>query len=778
MEPTTARDLGLELSTAAPPEGAATPELLVQKQGQRVGTIRLHREITVLGRNSNMADEVLEHQSVSRRHAAILHGADSALYIADLGSVHGTFTGSTRLPKKTPVVLADGDVLRFGESSRSYTVQLPPPEKPAMIAPAPRAAQRQQQRPSSDDDEGNETMPPPQHSPSVTEPAAQAPQDAAAERERRRAEIAAVTAQLSAAPTFTRAVPEAAEGGGRNNGGGGEDSDEEEEEEEETPEQRARRTARRLELPLSHEAALKGHRKAVTALSVDPGGGRVATGGTDYTVRLYDFGGMDRHHRAFREVEPEDGHVVVALSHSGTGDRFLACTASAQPKVYDRDGVELAHFVRGDPYLRDMRQTKGHVTSVTCGQWHPSQRNTGLTGSMNGTVLTGSVDGTARVWDLNGPTTFDKLHCKLVLRVKPARIGGKVPVTSVCYDPDARCIAVGGGDGSVRVLPAGGGTGGSTALGSVAEAAHGAGSVVTCVAYHEEGHLLASRGTDDCVRLWDVRKFKEPIRPIDCVRLWDVRKFKEPIRIVRGVGTHMETSNVAFSPDGRTLAVGTNAPPKSTECGGIKFFPVYGAVEEVTEPELQISVAAAGESVVRVLWHPKLKQILASTTGGYTKVLYDPAMSVKGAMMTSQRTHRAATTDYVPDNMVGVIHNPYALPMYREEHTSKRKLAEQARKDPKRSRKPEPPLNGPTGAGGRVSSSTSFTQFVMSNKLLNKPKLREQDPRAELLKVASAAEADPAYFGAFAWNKAPLASKTIDEEAAEFEEEQKRLLDS
>ena len=138
----------------------------------------------------------------------------------------------------------------------------------------------------------------------------------------------------------------------------------------------ARRTAQRLDLPISHEAALKGHVKAVTALSIDPGGGRVATGGTDYKVRLYDFGGMDKHHRAFREIEPDDGHVVVALSHSPSGDRFLCCTGSAQPKIYDRDGLELLEFARGDPYIRDMRQTKGHITIVTGGQWHPTEKQT------------------------------------------------------------------------------------------------------------------------------------------------------------------------------------------------------------------------------------------------------------------------------------------------------------------------------------------------------------------------------------------------------------------
>jgi hypothetical protein len=37
-----------------------------------------------------------------------------------------------------------------------------------------------------------------------------------------------------------------------------------------------------------------------------------------------------------RELTPSDGHPVVALSWSPSGDAFLAVMSSAQPRVYDR----------------------------------------------------------------------------------------------------------------------------------------------------------------------------------------------------------------------------------------------------------------------------------------------------------------------------------------------------------------------------------------------------------------------------------------------------------
>lgn len=50
-------------------------------------------------------------------------------------------------------------------------------------------------------------------------------------------------------------------------------------------------------------------------------------------VKLFDFGGMDKRHLPFREIEPEEGNVVVSISYSGTGHAFLVCTAGSQPKV-------------------------------------------------------------------------------------------------------------------------------------------------------------------------------------------------------------------------------------------------------------------------------------------------------------------------------------------------------------------------------------------------------------------------------------------------------------
>ncbi len=49
-------------------------------------------------------------------------------------------------------------------------------------------------------------------------------------------------------------------------------------------------------------------------------------------------------------------------------------TGSAKIKVYDRDCAERGESLQGDMYIRDAKNTKGHVSPCTYGAWHPSDK--------------------------------------------------------------------------------------------------------------------------------------------------------------------------------------------------------------------------------------------------------------------------------------------------------------------------------------------------------------------------------------------------------------------
>ena len=105
---------------------------------------------------------------------------------------------------------------------------------------------------------------------------------------------------------------------------------------------------------------------------------------------MFDFGGMKSDLRSFRSVEPHSGHPVAALAWSPSGDAWLACAREPRVKLYDREGKGVGETVRGDMYIRDPRNTKGHTAAATAAAWHPHDR---------WTALTAGEDGTLRVWD-------------------------------------------------------------------------------------------------------------------------------------------------------------------------------------------------------------------------------------------------------------------------------------------------------------------------------------------------------------------------------------------
>jgi hypothetical protein len=111
-------------------------KLQVRKAKAAVDQLNLSmRTCYIFGKVPALTDVVLDHGSISRQHAVIIHGkpADLATQpgtacLMDLGSANGTFVGSspTNMKKATPMKpypLTNGMGIRFGQSSRFYVVR-------------------------------------------------------------------------------------------------------------------------------------------------------------------------------------------------------------------------------------------------------------------------------------------------------------------------------------------------------------------------------------------------------------------------------------------------------------------------------------------------------------------------------------------------------------------------------------------------------------------------------------------------------------------------------
>lgn len=475
----------------------------------------------------------------------------------------------------------------------------------------------------------------------------------------------------------------------------GADSDEDGQEEEEE--------ATRHRIPMSNEIVLKGHSKVVSALAVDHSGSRVLSGSYDYTVRMYDFQGMKRDLASFRQLEPFDGHQVRALSWSPTAGFFLCVTGSAQAKIYDRDGLTIGEFVKGDMYIRDLKNTKGHISGLTCGEWHPHKKET---------ILTSSEDGSLRIWDVN-----DFKSQKQVIKPKLAR-PGRVPVTTCAWECEGKSIAGGIGDGSIQIwnLKAGWGSRPDVHV----EKAHS--DDITGLKFSADGHHLLSRSFDGTLKVWDLRKMKQSLK------------------VFEDLPNHYPQTNIAFSPDEQLILTGTSVE-RDSPIGGLLCFYDREKLELVS----MIGISPTC-SVVQCAWHPKLNQVFATAgdkSQGGTHILYDPTLSERGALVCVARAPRKKSVDDF--EVQPVIHNPHALPLFRDQPSRKRQR-EKILKDPMKSHKPELPITGP-GHGGRTgtSSGSLLTQYLLKEGGMLKETWMEEDPREAILKFAEVAEKEPKF---------------------------------
>jgi hypothetical protein len=314
-----------------------------------------------------MSDVVLQHPSISRRHAAVLHDGKGGLFLFDLGSTHKTFVDGTRAEPRTPVPLRPGSRVTFAESSRAYILHIPgvggaapvagsmppPPAKSRVLGPTSRpagAGAGAKRLPSSagvaEEKSSAPAAPlraedilaadlPVSFGGGLTAPT-QKQRTGALSKEEMAAGIAEMMKAMSGA------------GGGRSGGlgagamdvdddddddeheeGEGDDDDDDDdmgprparpgldaapEPEEEEEEAEPLDVATKFQIPVSHEVDLRGHSKQITSVAMDPAGSRVAVGSVDYRVLLYDFGGMDKTHKPFRELEPEEGNYIAQLS--------------------------------------------------------------------------------------------------------------------------------------------------------------------------------------------------------------------------------------------------------------------------------------------------------------------------------------------------------------------------------------------------------------------------------------------------------------------------------
>lgn len=91
-------------------------------------------------------------------------------------------------------------------------------------------------------------------------------------------------------------------------------------------------------------------------------------------------------------------------------------------------------------------------------------------------------------------------------------------------------------------------------------------------------------------------------------------------------------------------------------------------------------------SVVKVLWHPRINQIMTGSADGIVTVFYSPTHSSRGAKLPIVKAaKKRAVDDYEVDRP---ILTPHALPMFKDEERTTKRKRDKLRKDPVASHRP------------------------------------------------------------------------------------------
>ena len=491
------------------------------------------------------------------------------------------------------------------------------------------------------------------------------------------------------------------------------------------------------EFPVSHELLVKTHDRAVTNVTIDPSGARMITGSNDCTLKFHDFSSMTPTTiRAFKSVDPSvvkgsansETHPVHQVLFNPIAPRLvLVVTGLPQARVLDRDGDTIAEFVKGDMYLRDMHNTKGHISEVTCGAWHPTDPDI---------CATGSTDSTIRIWNIHNPRKQQEV---IVHKSRAAGSAGRTRITAVAWGvtQEGKSILVAAAfDGSLVMWE---GEGPHTRPTAEIRDAHTKDTWTGGIDISPDGRLVVTRGGDDTIKLWDTRKFKQPVTVV-----------AHP-----STSGQYQTTNIRFSPTGTNIVTGS-------ETGHLHILN-----PATLRPEL-VTPVTPGSPLITVLWHQKLNQIVTGSANAEVHILYNPNLSNGGAKAVMLRAPKRRHIDDDPNLTMDLAHgisgDAIILPggsvpsstSQAARHPTVGLTASGKSRDPRR---PHVPATTP------FAKTNPDAGYVKNSIPLSS--MRDEDPREALLKYQDKAKNDPMFTNAWAATQ----PKTIYQEVSDDEEE-------